>query len=519
MAEFSYDVLPYSSHAFELTSPESLAVVARLFGLRSPAIDTCRVLELGCASGGNIIPLAELWPQASFVGVDLSARQVEAGQQCIAGLGLANVQLHTLSVMDIQADFGQFDYIIAHGLYSWVDGQTQQHILKICRQNLHPEGVAFVSFNTRPGWNIVQTVRDLILFHTAQFTDAAAKLTQARAVLAFMLSGLEGTDTPYGKLLKDELNALTDKEDSYLYHEFLEENNHPVYFHEFMARARATGLEYLGDPELQTMPVDNMPPQIAQTLRTINDPVLAEQYMDFLGNRRFRNTLLCHAESVLDRNIGREFLDSFWLAGNFHPVTPYSEARLLDSGKLTFTDKHISISTAHPLGKLVLCTLVEQSGAPLRIAEIAGKVAARAPGYRAAEVREYMLGEMALGKLAFNGMVKLRLGPGTYSHDLPDRPAISRHMAWQLQHGLVVTNCRHQLIKVQEVEAMVLALLDGSRNLQETVRELLAWVNAGKLQFTMRNSKDMTEAEYEAAMAEAFEQMLHYFARMAFFVR
>jgi cyclopropane fatty-acyl-phospholipid synthase-like methyltransferase len=146
----SYDEVPYESHPFPQTHPDRLATIATLLGLRPPPVQRCRVLELGCAAGGNLIPMALGLPQSSFVGIDLSAVEVAEGQQLIAQLGLKNVQLRHLSILDAGPDLGRFDYILCHGVYSWVPTAVQDKILDVCKHNLSPHGVAYVSYNTLP---------------------------------------------------------------------------------------------------------------------------------------------------------------------------------------------------------------------------------------------------------------------------------------------------------------------------------------------------------------------------------
>ena len=94
--------------------------------MNPPPIDNCRVLEIGCASGGNLIPMAVTLPNSYFVGIDFAERQIADGQQVVAALGLTNVRLLAEDVLQITADFGQFDYIIAHGIYSWVPPEVRE---------------------------------------------------------------------------------------------------------------------------------------------------------------------------------------------------------------------------------------------------------------------------------------------------------------------------------------------------------------------------------------------------------
>ena len=519
MSELSYDAVPYTSTSFVQTSPEALAVIARLFGHDSPDIYSCRVLELGCASGGNIIPLAELYPRAEFVGVDLSQRQVAMGRECIAQLGLGNVRIEALSIADIRPDFGTFDYIIAHGLHSWVDVLTQEHVLRICRQNLAANGVAFVSHNTRPGWNQVKTVRDLMLFHTSPFKDPETRTKQARAVLAYMTNGLAEMQSPLAPLFQEEMALLANTEDFHLYHEHLEENNNPVYFHEFMTAAHLHGLQYLADAELHTMTTSKLPAHIAEQLHSLNDIEAMEQYLDFFHNRRFRNTLLCHRDVVLKRSFGNEVCKPLLLYTELLAPELASEQQLLDETSLTFARGQLSFTTTHPLTKLLLHTLATQESVPLSLEELTALLTRQLPQYGTQELERLLLQEVELGKLVAESVVRLRLTRGEYSHVLPLKPAISHMAAWQLQRGRYVTNCRHKTIRLQDAEVMILALLDGTRTVPEIIAILLDYVQSGRLQIRREVVAGQTENEYRQNLTLFFENILDKFVKLAFFVR
>src|SRR5579863_5413276 len=179
----SYDALPYTSDPFPNTHPSLLGAIARLFALEAPPLNEAGVLELGCASGGNIVPLAARHPQASFVGVDLSTAQIEAGRARIARLNLSNIALRCQSFAEIESGDASFDYIICHGVYSWVPALLRETILGVCRQHLSPRGVALVSYNVLPGWRMLQALRDCFLLHAAGAAEPAARVAAARALL------------------------------------------------------------------------------------------------------------------------------------------------------------------------------------------------------------------------------------------------------------------------------------------------------------------------------------------------
>jgi len=204
----SYDNVLYPSYCHPQTHPDRLATLATLHGLQPASVPTSRILELACGQGGNLIPHAVSYPSCQCVGIDLSQRQVELGQAVIDAVGLTNISLRTQSILDFPRDAGQFDYIIAHGVYSWVPEPVRDKILQICRDHLAPQGVAIVSYNTFPGWHQRRMIRDMMLFHTKRFTEPAKRIEQAKAFLTFMTQAT-GNESAYGKSLHEEFRTLS----------------------------------------------------------------------------------------------------------------------------------------------------------------------------------------------------------------------------------------------------------------------------------------------------------------------
>ena len=194
--ETSYDEVPYDSNPFPQTHPDRLATLATLFGMTPPPPSQARILELGCAAGGNLIPHALNHPEANVVGVDLSARQIADGQQIVDALKLENIKLLHKSITDIDKDFGEFDYIICHGVYSWVPDDVQEHILRIFKDNLSADGVAYVSYNTFPGWHMRGMIRHMMRYHVQQFADPNMQIKQARALHTFLSENVPAERTP-----------------------------------------------------------------------------------------------------------------------------------------------------------------------------------------------------------------------------------------------------------------------------------------------------------------------------------
>jgi len=237
----SYDELPYDSLPLPETQPDFLAAVARLHGFDAPDPMRARILELGCAQGGNLIPLAWRWPESECVGVELSRVQAERGTQFIQLLGLSNARIQHGDLAALPDDLGTFDYIIAHGVYSWVPPSVRLALLDVCRRHLSPHGVAYISFNVTAGWVPLQPLRTALIERTAASLPAPARYQQALRVLNELEA--EWTDP----VLRKEIAFLKTAAPSYLFHEYLADFNMPVCFGEFSMQLESHDLRYLGE--------------------------------------------------------------------------------------------------------------------------------------------------------------------------------------------------------------------------------------------------------------------------------
>ena len=195
----SYDGSPYVSHVYSESSPGRLVAVAELFGMepRPEPVARCRVLELGCAQGNNLIAMAVALPDAEFLGVDVSVRQLDAGRRRIQQLGLENVRLELQDFSRFPADAGRYHYIIAHGIYSWISPAHRDAMLEVCRRHLEPNGVAYISYNVLPGWYRRLPVRDALLYHLRNTSEPQARIDRALELLEWLRSETVGLNPHY----------------------------------------------------------------------------------------------------------------------------------------------------------------------------------------------------------------------------------------------------------------------------------------------------------------------------------
>lgn len=328
----SYDRQPYFSNVFPWSAPGYVRAAAHLYGLYTPPVANARILELGCAAGGNCIPIASLYPEAEVVGVDISKRQIAVGQQVIKQVGLKNIRLLNSCFSQLPQDLGQFDYIIAHGVWSWVPEVVQQALLRVCQQHLHPQGAAYISFNTYPGWKLQEVFREAMLFHCQQF-GAPTNVPRAREVLPFFIHGLAAENPLHEALAAQARSIPTGTEnDYYIAHEYLELHNLPIYLQDFVQRLSRYGLHHVGDVELRNECPKRYGDEFAQHFELFaqgHQGVVRQQYLDFAVGRQFRKSLVVHRSMAERQNPQMDLsrLEDLQFAGWFELQQQSKDAR------------------------------------------------------------------------------------------------------------------------------------------------------------------------------------------------
>jgi methyltransferase-like protein/2-polyprenyl-3-methyl-5-hydroxy-6-metoxy-1,4-benzoquinol methylase len=459
-----YDQVPYQSKPFARTHPRWLATVAAVFGMRAPRPDTARILELGCAGGGNLIPMAESLPQSSSLGIDLSNAQIEEGQRFIARSGLRNVTLRQGSIADLGERDGQFDYIICHGVYSWVPRDVQRRILEVSSELLSPNGIAYISYNALPGWGMLGVLRDMMRFHAGRFSEPAKQIQQSRALLNVLAKTVPAQDNPYGMLLKQVSEKLHKAADWYIYHEHLEEDNDPAYFHEFVARAGAAGLQFLGEADLLSMLTNQLPEEVQAALREVSSNIVhSEQYMDFFRNRTFRETLLCRADVTLNRRIDADKIRPLAFASDLEPQG--SGHALKSASELVFAGAHRpNLGVSDPLFKTALVVLREAWPRFLPVIELEAKARSRLEMAPPTAETTAAFVDRLWGWFT-RQLVSMSAAPAHCASVAGERPLGSVVARTQLELGHTqVTDLLHRVAKIGAFDAMVLSLLDGSRD-------------------------------------------------------
>ena len=526
----TYDQTPYPSLSYSQSHPDRLAVVATLLGMQPAPARRCRVLELGCASGGNLSPMANGLPESEFVGLDSSARQIAEGSEIIEAVGLRNVSLRQGDILDVGPDLGLFDYIIAHGVFSWVPRPVQEKLLEICKQNLAPNGVAYVSYNTYPGWHFLGIVRDMMLYHTRETTDPQERAAQARVLLDFLADSIPAENSVYGsflntyaEFLRGDLKGPRPMGDAFLLHDELEEINSPVYFHQFAERAADHGLQYLGEAEFSAIMGSRFSPQSFERINQIASSVIdLEQYMDFLRNQTFRQTLLCHQGIEVSRKLGVEQAAAFSATSRAQPVEADADIHSVSVVKFRGPDRAV-LTIDHPVTKAAMICLAEvwpravPFDALLSMARAHLGLNAKAQDAATVERDRQVLAANLLRAFGYSAsLVELHLHPPNIMSTVSARPKASALCRHQAQRDPLVTNLRHERVRLEQVDRYLLLYLDGGHDQDALVDRLMAGPVAEGILKLQQDGQTVEEPQRKRDMlAEGVGKRLRWLARAA----
>lgn len=456
-----YNLIRYPSRAKEHTHPDRLATIATLHGLEPAPVERCRVLELGCGTGANLIPMAYTLPESRFTGVDAATSPIEGGSARAAALGLRNVRLVAADIMDIGADLGEFDYIVAHGVYSWVAEPVRDKLVSICATNLAPGGVAYISYNAMPGCHLRRMVRDILLYHTAHIADPEERIAQALS-----LASLLAEAQPEGSL-RTEFQTLLERSAPVVFHDDLAEVNHPVYFHEFIAHAARHGLQFLSEASLVSSEGRLPEPALAALQQFEGDVIRREQYLDFLKLRRFRQTLLVHAGAAVARPARMDRVRVLWAASKAEAAAATDGP----AGAVEFRgEKGAAAKTVHPLAKAALAALGSAWPRRLAFGELLEGACAATGTQPAGQ-------EGALAEILWHttrcGLVELHAHAGMFTGRASERPVASEVARLDLREGTQAATLTHGIVEIDDdTGRRLVGLLDGTRDLETLAAEL-----------------------------------------------
>jgi methyltransferase-like protein/2-polyprenyl-3-methyl-5-hydroxy-6-metoxy-1,4-benzoquinol methylase len=465
----SYDYVPYPSLVYTDTHPGKLATLARLFGIKSPPIAKCRILELGCGDGTNLIAIAQSLPRAECWGIDFSAKQIAMGQSMIDAIPLSNITLKHLNFLSIDESLGQFDYIIAHGVYSWVPKEMQDTLLSLIKRHLVDNGIAYISYNIYPGWHMENIVRDMMMYHTQQLPKLSFQMNmmQARGIVQFLANLRQQGGEVFDVLLQEKVQQLQTMEDNYLYHDFLEADNYPVYFHQFIEHITPYRLGYVTDIEFRHYLMLSFPPQVVEAMEELfqEDFFKKEQYMDFFYNRTLRRSLLCHKKMPVTRELDWKVVPDFYIATTLQAEKVPVKLDSDEPAQFKKVDGEI-VTVTHSLTKVALLYLTQQYPQRISFKKLFKYVSRQLPkSYHKLTSRELVAKELLY--LYCHEAVEFYVDSSPYAISISASPTASplaRVLATKGQQPLI--NLRCEFIHLSPTATALLPYLTGKNDRQ-----------------------------------------------------
>lgn len=457
-----YDVFAYPGFSYPNTHPDRLATMGILHGLSPAPVERCRMLEVACGDGANLIPMACAAANGEFVGFDLAGLPVERAQTRIRDLGLTNIRIFQGDILEVGSDLGRFDYIVAHGLYSWVPAPVRDRLLAICSELLTSDGIAFVSYNALPGSYVRRILRDGMLFRAREIEDAERSVMAGMEFLQTIAAERPEGDA-YRVLIEDQLRRLRGHSTACTFHDEMSPEFNPVYFADFVEHARGHGLEYLCDAVLPPPSDACYRADLQPAIEAVSggDVIRQEQALDFFRMQPYRETLLCRAGRPIRRGFFAESFESLLLASQ-----NTSRAAETPGSRIFELPGNAKMETSHPAAIWLLEQLGRRWPHALSFREVKAGLADLGLTLDRA-------GTLLLTRLVISRVMELRSWSPPLADGISARPRASASARQEARDGSAATTLLHLTLMLDDPKVRaLLRLLDGTRTRAELVAAL-----------------------------------------------
>lgn len=469
--EQRYDAIPYLGIAFAQTHPDRLAVLGMLCGLDPRPPVRARVLEIGGGDGGNLIPFACAMPEAQFLGFDLSGEAVQRGQRVIRDLGLKNIELRQQDILEFDRAEGPFDYVIAHGVYSWVPDAVRASLVDLIRAVLAPNGLAFISYAVMPGGHLTEMMRQIMLYHVRDIADPAQQVKAVQA-LSESLPSIYPEGSLTRALFEQELSRLRAKPENVLLHDDLSPVVHREWRHEFRAAMGRKGLRVVSDARWSMLADKAFTPAMQRWLTEISpDPETREQYRDIMLLLRYREDIVCRADAPSTHAPDRAGVAKLRLRAAAHGAGPVD---LAPGREVEFkSDSGVAVTLDGPIVKAAMAELGRIYPWSIDFAELYRRASAAVSrsGTAPQTGPDHLAG--ALFQMLDWRLVQPTTFDPPFARGPSERPVASPLARYQARGGTSVTSLMHAIIELNDAKMRgLLAMLDGTHDRSAIAREL-----------------------------------------------
>ncbi len=490
-----YNELNYESYVHPFSHANYLYTIATLFDMKPAGFEKASVLEIGCAEGNNLAAMAFNYPEANFTGIDVSETQIAKAEALKEYLGIDNIDFECQDISDFRPKKrkDKYDYIICHGVFSWVSDDVRGKILEVCDKYLAANGVALISYNTLPGWNAVRSLRDMMIYHTKRFKTNVEKIAQAQFLLQFLHQNVSDNNVSYKSMIENELNLIKIGGASYLFHDHLEGENAQFYLSDFVNKVREFELDYVGDANIGTMFLGNMPQDAMEKLKAVNDVVSQEQYMDFIVNRRFRASIICKKGQKINRKLDKSKVLDYYLT--FNPMIKVESKN--PNEKVTFHFGDTFFETNEKISSTLFMELASQGAKPILATTLIKKVQQKL-ALEDTKLLESILVNNGL-TLLLKGFMNIHSDTRNCAVEVSDKPEAYKLARFEAASNnytrTKLSNVYDQSVSTDITTNIVVSNLDGTKSKEDLIEILLSKFEDGILKIQANDGKVLTKRE------------------------
>lgn len=310
----------YTTNFYREITPVWLATTCLLLGQRAPDLTRpFRYADLGCGHGFTTLVVAATHPEAEVWGFDFNPAHVEWATRVAATAGLSNAHFAEASFAELaqrpEAALPAFDFMVSHGVVSWVSPDNRRALLDVIRRRLRPGGLTYLSYNVTTGWAPIVPLRRLMCM-LAEASPARTDLA-APGILQFIDRMKEAGALYFqgNPRVETRLEDMRKQETRYIAHEYLNRDWYPLMFADMAEAMADTKCSYVGSATLsENIDALAAPPSMTPLLNEMPDRVLRETLRDFGSAQAFRRDLYRRGETPLTASEQGEMLDALAVA-------------------------------------------------------------------------------------------------------------------------------------------------------------------------------------------------------------
>lgn len=296
MEGYTSDV-EYTAGYYREQEPDFLNLCAVMHGVAPIGLGKgFTYCELGCGQGMTVLIMAANYPQGRFYAVDFNPSHIARARRLAEEAGLTNITFLEKSFAEVDQESNglpECDFIVLHGIFTWVSDENRQHIINICKRQLKSGGIVYNSYNTKPGWVMGEPIQKLVYESSKLYSgNSIARMNQAVG----LLQEFEETNPRFfainKEVIKSRLQLLNSKDKNYLVHEYFHDGWRAFYFTEIAGYMSQAKLDFVGEATTSSIYTERLLPEKSrELLKKIPDKNVRELFKDVMFNTVFRKDM------------------------------------------------------------------------------------------------------------------------------------------------------------------------------------------------------------------------------------